>query len=656
MYESLSAVAGFDTAAIRWDAEAYPERLWAGDPTVWSEDPIPELADRLGWLKLHETMPARVPEMTAIAQSLVDDGVLDVVVCGMGGSSLAPDVFAHVIGSAATYPKVTVLDSTHPAAVETVASAIDIERAAFVVSSKSGTTLETLSFFRYFWERTGGDGSRFIAITDPGTPLAELGAERGFRAVVLAPPDVGGRYSALTPFGLLPVALMGIDPRALLERAAAFASDAAGRPAAEDPAIALGLAWAAHAMNGHDKLTFRTSPGLAAFPAWLEQLVAESLGKDGKGIVPIAGEPPLSTYGYDRIFVDYVLAGEELEELPEDLPVARFELADGLDLAVEMLRAEVATAAAGQVLGVHPFDQPDVERAKQLARRAMSGEGGDDSVAPVPAVGDTFRVRLERFLRDVRPGDYVALQAYLAPDPDIEAAASRIRRIVAERYECATTFGYGPRFLHSTGQLHKGGPNTGVFIQLVDRPSHDVPVPETDYTFGRLIAAQAAGDYAALREVDRRVLRVDVTDGGMEALIEALELRLAGIRRRRSRSRSTPISSSSSAVPATWPAPSCCPPCIGSSGVGTSPTPCRCSGWRAATSPTTSTAASSEMPCPKPVTTSTTIGWAEPSTTSRCATASRRWRRGSARSRMPPVSAATGRSTSPSLPMSSRTR
>lgn len=292
MYESLSAVAGFDTAAIRWDAEAYPERLWAGDPTVWSEDPIPELADRLGWLKLHETMPARVPEMTAIAQSLVDDGVLDVVVSGMGGSSLAPDVFAHVIGSAATYPKVTVLDSTHPAAVETVASAIDIERAAFVVSSKSGTTLETLSFFRYFWERTGGDGSRFIAITDPGTPLAELGAERGFRAVVLAPPDVGGRYSALTPFGLLPVALMGIDPRALLERAAAFASDAAGRPAAEDPAIALGLAWAAHAMNGHDKLTFRTSPGLAAFPAWLEQLVAESLGKDGKGIVPIAGEPP----------------------------------------------------------------------------------------------------------------------------------------------------------------------------------------------------------------------------------------------------------------------------------------------------------------------------------------------------------------------------
>ncbi|HEX7098222.1 MAG TPA: hypothetical protein VF377_03210 [Acidimicrobiia bacterium] len=522
MYESLSAVAGFDTAAIRWDADAYPERLWAGDPTVWSEEPIPELADRLGWLELHRTMPERVPEMTALAQSLVDDGVLDVVVCGMGGSSLAPDVFASVVGPSATFPKVTVLDSTHPAAVATVGSAIDIERAAFVISSKSGTTLETLSFFRHFWEKTGGDGSRFIAITDPGTPLASLGEERGFRAVVLAPPDVGGRYSALTPFGLVPAALMGIDPQALLDRAAAFAADAAGRPAAEDPAIALGIAWAAHALNGHDKLTFRTSPGLAAFPAWLEQLVAESLGKDGKGIVPIAGEPPLSTYGFDRIFVDYVLAGEHLEELPEDLPVARFELADGLDLAVEMLRAEVATAAAGQVLGVHPFNQPDVERAKQLTRQAMSGEDEGEAVAPVPVVGDTFRVRLERFLREVRAGDYVALQAYLAPDPDIEAAANRFRQIVAERYECATTFGYGPRFLHSTGQLHKGGPNTGVFIQLVDRPTSDVPVPETDYTFGRLIAAQAAGDFAAMREVDRRVLRVDVTDGGMEALIEAL--------------------------------------------------------------------------------------------------------------------------------------
>lgn len=522
MYESLTAVAGFDTAAIRWDAEAYPERLWAGDPTVWSEDPVPELADRLGWLDLHESMRSRVDEMSEIGAGLVEDGILDVVVCGMGGSSLAPDVFSRIIGSGPAYPRVMVLDSTHPAAVRAVAGAIDPERSAFVVSSKSGTTLETVSFFRYFWEMAAGDGTRFIAITDPGTPLAELGADRGFRAVVLAPPDVGGRYSALTPFGLLPAAVMGVDLHQLLGTAADLAAAAAGRRAGEDPAIALGLAWAAHAANGHDKLTFRTSPALAAFPSWLEQLVAESLGKGGKGLVPISNEPPLARYGYDRVFVDYVLAGEGLDPVPGDLPSVRFEVDDVYGLAAEMLRAEVATAAAGEVLDVLPFDQPDVERAKQLARQAMEDGSGGETVDPVPVQGDTFRVRLDRFLSQIRPGDYLSLQAYLAPDPENDAAADRVRQLVGDRYECATTFGYGPRFLHSTGQLHKGGPNTGVFIQVVDRVSDDLPVPETDYTFGRLIAAQAAGDYGALRERDRRVLRVDVTDGGMETLVEAL--------------------------------------------------------------------------------------------------------------------------------------
>lgn len=523
MYDSLAAVAGFDTAAIRWDAEAYPQRLWEGDPTVWSEEPVAELADRLGWLDLHDTMRTRLPEIEALAEGLAADGILDVVVCGMGGSSLAPEVFSQVLGSTPSHPRVMVLDSTHPAAVEAMAAAIDADHSAFVISSKSGTTLETMSFFHYFWERTGGDGSRFIAVTDPGTPLAALGEERGFRAVVLAPPDVGGRYSALTSFGLVPAAIMGADVAGLLDAAAEFAAGAAGNRAAEDPAIALGLAWGAQALNGHDKLTFRTSPGLAAFPLWLEQLVAESLGKDGRGVVPVAGEPDLDSYGYDRIFVDYVLAGEELAPADADLPTTRFELDSRLALAAEMLRAEVATAVAGEVLGVHPFNQPDVERAKKLARRVMEGDGGgDDIVQPVPVGGDTFRVRLERFLRQGRAGDYLSLQAYLAPDPDVDAGADRFRRIVGERQAMATTFGYGPRFLHSTGQLHKGGPNTGLFIQVVDRSSQQLGVPESDYTFNQVIAAQADGDYAALREADRRVLRVDVTDGGMEALLEAL--------------------------------------------------------------------------------------------------------------------------------------
>ena len=475
-----------------------------------------------GWTCTTPWLP-RVEELTGLAAGLVDDGILDVVVCGMGGSSLAPEVFTQVFGSGPSFPRVRVLDSTHPSAVLEATAAIDLERAAFVISSKSGTTLETLSFFRYFWAQVGGDGSRFIAVTDPGTPLADLGSERGFRAVVLAPPDVGGRYSALTPFGLVPGAIMGMDIEGLLDKARGLAQSAAGNKAADDPAIALGLGWAAHAMNGHDKLTFRTTSGLASFPLWLEQLVAESLGKDGTGIVPVAGEPSLSDYSYDRVFVDYVLGDENLAPAPESLPSVRFHLTEPLDLGAEMLRAEVATATAGQVMGVHPFNQPDVERAKKLARRAMEGESdGEDAAAPVPVGGETFRVRLERFLAQVRPGDYVALQAYLAPGPDHDAAADRFRELVAERHDCATTFGYGPRFLHSTGQLHKGGPSSGLYVQVVDRASDDVPVPETDYTFGRIIAAQADGDYAALREVDRRVMRVDVTDGGLEALVEGL--------------------------------------------------------------------------------------------------------------------------------------
>lgn len=522
MYEELTAVAGFDTAALRWDAEAYPQRLWGGDPTVWSEETVPELADRLGWLDLHETMPGRLDELVGIADSVAADGIVDVVVCGMGGSSLAPDVFSGVFGSAPGHPRVVVLDSTHPTAVAKVAAGIDPDRSAFIISSKSGTTLETLSFFRYFWSATGGEGSRFLAITDPGTPLAELADEKGFRATVLAPPDVGGRYSALTPFGLLPAALMGVDLGALLDAAASLAAEAGGRRAADDPAIAVGLAWAAHANNGRDKLTLRTSPGLASFPNWVEQLVAESLGKNGRGIIPVAGEPSLSSYSYDRVFVDYVLAGEDLEPAPDDSPSVRFFLPTPVHLGAEILRAEVATAAAGEVLGVHPFDQPDVERAKQLARRAMQQRSEDARPPAVPVGGETSALRLERFLAQIRPGDYLALQAYLSPNPDLDAVVAHIRRTVSERYGCATTFGYGPRFLHSTGQLHKGGPNNGVFVQLVDRPPSDLPVPDTDYSFGRLISAQADGDYLALSEAERRLLRLDVSDGGVETLLAAL--------------------------------------------------------------------------------------------------------------------------------------
>ena len=497
------------------------ERLAEGDPTVWAVGEVPELADRLGWLRLHDSMRPRLGEITELAEQ-ASDGVDHVVLLGMGGSSLAPEVFAAVLGPVPGWPRLIVLDSTHPGAVQGVTERIDPARTLFVVSSKSGTTLETLSFFRHFFALTGGDASRFVAVTDPGSSLEQLGRQRGFRAVVTAPPDVGGRYSALTPFGLLPAALVGIDPALLLDAASELAKESTAA------AIQLGLVWGVLAASGRDKLTLVTSPSLQAFPAWLEQLVAESLGKDGTGIVPVAGEPlgEAPVYGDDRVFLGWQLAGESVPGLERltaaGHPAGVLELEQPGQLAGEMLRTELATAAAGEVLGVHPFDQPDVEAAKQLARRAMAGEL---DAGAIPAVGVGDHQALDRLLSTVGPGDYVAIQAYLPPGPQLDAALTRLRTAVRARTQAATTVGYGPRFLHSTGQLHKGGPSGCVAVQLVDHPHRDVPIPETGDTFGRLIAAQAAGDYQALADRGRRLLRVELGEdpaGEVEALAEGL--------------------------------------------------------------------------------------------------------------------------------------
>lgn len=507
----------------RWHRRRLVERLWEGDPTVWSHRPTFEIANRLGWLRLHETMRPRLGELDRVAE--LGEGMSDVVLAGMGGSSLAPEVFAAILGPAPGRPRLTVLDSTHPVAVASLRDRIDVDRTRFVISSKSGTTLETLAFFRSLWELTGGRGERFVAVTDPDTPLARLAVERGFAATVTALPDVGGRYSALTPFGLVPAALVGIDPAALLDRAADLAIRARRHPA--EATIDLGARWGLFATAGRDKLTFLTSPALAPFPAWLEQLVAESLGKDGTGIVPVAGEAVRSDYGVDRQFVSYRLE-EEADPVPPALtdghPLVEVVLDDRYELAAEMLRAELATAAAGEILGVHPFDQPDVEAAKRMARRAMA-EGGGFSDLPTLRTGvDDLESAIGKLVDPAPPGSYVAIQAYLAPSASVDAALARLRRALGERTGFATTLGYGPRFLHSTGQLHKGGPEGGLFLQIVDEPTVDLPVPETDYTFGQVIAAQAAGDFAALVERGRRVARVNVgTDpvGGVAALAEA---------------------------------------------------------------------------------------------------------------------------------------
>jgi len=494
--------------------EELVKRLRAKDPTIWGPPDTPELADRLGWVDLPESMSAMVPELESVAAEAVEGGTDHLVLLGMGGSSLAPEVFASVLGVTDGYPGLTVLDSTHPDQVRAVAESINPGRTIFIVSSKSGGTLETLSGFRFFWQATGGNGRRFIAITDTGTSLEQLGRDRGFRAVINAPPDVGGRFSALTPFGLLPAAMIGADLTAVLGAAAGVSWD---------DSVELGKSWGDWALEGRDKLTFLTSPGLAGMSGWLEQLVAESLGKDGRGIVPVAGEPIFDRYGDDRAFLAYRLEGESIAVPPAGHPGLERPVPGKYQLAAEMMAAEIATAVAGMVLGVHPFNQPDVELAKQRARQALEGEPGRADLVDFfsPVLADL----LDDWMASIRPGDYVGIHAYLPMDAVTGAALDELRYKIGNRAGNATTVGYGPRFLHSTGQLHKGGPNTGVILQLVDTPMSDVPIPETDITFGRVIASQALGDYLALKERDRRVMRIDLGPNrskGLAALVDAI--------------------------------------------------------------------------------------------------------------------------------------
>ncbi len=526
-----------------WQAADFACRVWRKDPTLWSPKPVPEIIDRLGWLHLPEIMHDQVDDLAAFAKGVRSEGIRDVVLLGMGGSSLAPDVFRRTFGNADGYPRLTVLDSTHPAAVQAVEAQVDLRRTLFLVSSKSGTTTEPLAFFRYFWQRLGPltktPGNHFVAITDPGKPLVNLANERKFRRVFLATPDVGGRYSALTVFGLVPASLIGVDVHRLLDRAWTMAEACAFCvPGSDNPGLAMGAALGELTLAGRDKVTFLASPSLAAFPSWVEQLIAESTGKDGKGIVPVASEPLGSPESYcaDRLFVNLRLEGEPENGLDSTLlalkaaghPVVSIQLADKADLGQEFFRWEFAIAAAGAAIGIHPFNQPDVELAKQLAREAMKkgSSGTGDAVKTVSAAKpDELQREIRKLLDGAPAGNYVAIQAYLAPTTGTTARLENLQRVIRDRSKLATTLGYGPRFLHSTGQLHKGGPNVGRFLQIVDDTADDLPVPETDYTFDTLIRAQALGDYQALRQRDRRMLRVDLgrdVAGGLKRIAEAV--------------------------------------------------------------------------------------------------------------------------------------
>jgi transaldolase/glucose-6-phosphate isomerase len=500
--------------AVRLDASdvaQLPKRIWARDPTVWKDDPdTPEIRDRLGWLTVGEAMAEQVEALTAFAGEVRAE-FSRVVLCGMGGSSLAPEVVWSTFGAAPGHPSLHVLDSTDPRAVRQAGQG-DLARTLFIISSKSGTTQESDSFFRYFWERTGGRGSQFIAITDPGTPLERLARERGFRRTFLNPTDIGGRYSALSFFGLVPAALIGVDVDTLLHRAHRMAEAcAACVPPLENPAARLGALLGEAALAGRDKVTFVLSPGIASFGLWAEQLIAESTGKEGKGILPVAGEPlgPPEVYGEDRVFVSMVLAGEadtgvearlaELEQAGH--PVVHLKLDDRFDLGQEFFRWEFATAVAGAVLRINPFDQPNVAESKANTK-AVLAKGS----TPSPAVS---AAEMEKFLAAVKPGDYLAIMAYLPPTPENDRQLAAIRLRLRDRLKVATTLGYGPRFLHSTGQLYKGGPPVGHFLQITEQVVDELPIPGVPFGFGRLEAAQAEGDLVALRARGRPAIRVD---------------------------------------------------------------------------------------------------------------------------------------------------
>ncbi|MBT8192188.1 MAG: phosphoheptose isomerase, partial [Acidimicrobiia bacterium] len=515
-----------------WESEGMARRIWAKDPTVWAETDLPELTDRLGWLSLPEEMAAAVSDLEGFASEIADEGIRFVVLLGMGGSSLAPEVFQSTFGNAAGHPELIVLDSTHPGAVQAVDARIELADTLFIVASKSGTTLETLSFFRYFWNRLVQDGlpqgEHFVALTDPGSTLEDLAAERGFRRVFSTPPGVGGRYSALTYFGLVPAALIGADVAAILSAAAVTAAACRGS-AHDNPGLQLGAVWGEAALAGRDKLTVVTSPGLAAFPNWLEQLIAESTGKDGTGIVPVAGEDLAEPDGYgdDRLFLSYQLAGEPAPGLDAlanaGHPVLSVALQSPEELGAAMFAAEVATAAAGAVLGIHPFNQPDVQVAKELARQAMAGELGGG--APIEAADPADATRLAGWLAALPERAYIGISGYVPMTAGAVELLQGLRHHLRHLTGAATTVGFGPRFLHSTGQLHKGGPAAALFLQLVDEPSPDVAVPETDFTFGRLVAGQAEGDYRALEDRGQTVMRVQLGadwPAGLETLLDTV--------------------------------------------------------------------------------------------------------------------------------------
>jgi glucose-6-phosphate isomerase len=579
-------------AAARAREGNWAERLFDRDPSLWSDDPAVQagIADRLGWLDAPEHFLEQVPALEGFSDGLQADGFSAAVIAGMGGSSLAPEVLLRTFGVAPGWLELRVLDSTDPVAVGAVVDDLDPLATLFVVASKSGTTTEPLAFQADAWARIRAaldarhehreqPGTLMAAITDPGRSVDAIPHHDELREVFLNPPDIGGRYSALTYVGLVPASVIGLSLGELLGSASVMVARCREPEPATNPGLALGLALGSLALPspagaGRDKVTFIIDPEIASLGSWLEQLIAESTGKHGVGIVPIDLEPLglVAAYGPDRVFVRITLAGSaglapaadgtSADALLEQLgaaghPVIRIDLSDPIEIGGEFIRWEVATAIAGAVLGIDAFDQPNVEEAKVLTRQLLArhGEAADARLheAPPPPIellaagdglalvgdaqlmaggpADTLEAALRRHLARAKSNAYLAIQAYIGSSPEREAAIARIRTLLRDRTGRATTAGYGPRFLHSTGQLHKGGAPIGLFFQLTADHPKDRQIPGWPYTFGQLIDAQAAGDFQVLESHELPVLRIHLEadpDAGLAALERALTAALAG--------------------------------------------------------------------------------------------------------------------------------
>jgi glucose-6-phosphate isomerase len=503
----------------RLDASHAVERLWAQDHRLWKQDPT-DITNRLGWLTIVEYMKDRTAELRTFATSAKKRGIRDVVLLGMGGSSLGPEVLRATFGSFRGFPRLWVLDSTVPGWVRQVTQAIDPARSLFILASKSGGTIEVMSLFAHFRDvvhETQGHqgGAQFVAITDPGTGLEKLAADHQFWRVFTNPPDIGGRYSVLSYFGLVPAALMGIDVERLLMRATAMAQACRIQsPLQQNPGADLGATMASLAQAGRNKITLIASPQIAAFGLWAEQLLAESTGKEGTGLIPVAHESIVAptAYGTDRLFVYLRLKGDQNRQLDRQVaklareghPLLTLRLQDCYDLAGEFFRWEVATALAGHLLGIHPFDQPNVQESKDNTARVLATI---QSTGRLPKqVTATVAQAAAQLKKQCRPGAYVAILAYTTPSSKMEQAIRMLRRSLVSHHHVTTTSGYGPRYLHSTGQLHKGGPRIGIFLQLVDQMIPDLSIPGKPFTFRTLAQAQAAGDIQALQSHEQQAI------------------------------------------------------------------------------------------------------------------------------------------------------